>query len=78
MGSTSIILGEAGVPTSPIVLPSPASPARWGLATLKSTTGGEVVLFSAAPGGEVAVPASSANESTTTLGSGDLVREGEA
>jgi hypothetical protein len=78
MGSTSIILGEAGVPTSPTILSAPTSPARGGLSTLESTIGGKVVLFSVASGGGVAVPASSANESTTTLGSGDLVREGDA
>jgi hypothetical protein len=78
MGSTSIILGEAGIPTSPTTPPAPASLAREGLATLEFTTGGEIALFSAAPGGRVAVRALSVNDSTTTLGSGDHVREGEA
>jgi hypothetical protein len=78
MGSTSIILGEAATPTSPIVAPSLASTHRGGHATLKSTTGGEAALLSAAPRGGVAICASLANDSPTTLGSGDLVREGEA
>jgi hypothetical protein len=78
MGSTSIILGEADVPTSPIAPPTPASPARGGLATLESATGGEVALFSTAPSSRVAVRALSVNDSTTTLGSRDLVWEGEA
>jgi hypothetical protein len=78
MGSTSIIPGEAGVPTSPTAPPAPASTARGGLAILESATSGEVAFFSAAPDGGVAVRASSVNDSATTLGSGDLVREGEA
>jgi hypothetical protein len=78
MGSTSTIPGEAGIQTSPTAPPSPTSTARAGLATLKSATSGEVVLFSAPPSGGVVVCASSVNASTTTLGLGDLVREGEA
>jgi hypothetical protein len=41
MGSTSIILGEVVTLTSPTEVPSPASTARGGLATLVSSTGGE-------------------------------------
>jgi hypothetical protein len=78
MGSTSIILGEVGILTSPTAPPAPTSSALEGLAVLKSATSGGVVLFSLAAGGGVVVPALSANDSTTTLGSGDLVREGEA
>jgi hypothetical protein len=78
MGSTSIILGEAGVPTSPTTPPAPTSPARGGLLVLESAGGGGVVLLSPTAGGGVAIPASLANESNTTLGSDDLVREGEA
>jgi hypothetical protein len=78
MGSTSIILGEVVTQMSPTEVPSSASTARGGLATLESATGGEVSLLSAAPRGGVAVHASSANASPTTFGSGDLVREGES
>jgi hypothetical protein len=78
MGSTSMIRGEVGVPTSPIALHTPASQARRGLTILESDATDEVVLSSPAPGGGVAVRASSVNDSTTTLGSGDLVWEGEA
>jgi hypothetical protein len=78
MGSTSIILGEAGVPTFPTAPPYPASTARGGLTTLESATGGKFALLSTAPRGGVAIRASSANDSPTTLGSGDLVREGDA
>jgi hypothetical protein len=63
---------------SQTVAPSPASTARGGLATLESATGGEVALLSTAPYGGVAVSASSTSDSPTILGSGDLVREGEA
>jgi hypothetical protein len=78
MGSTSIIFGEAGTLTSPTAPPSPTATVHGGLATLASTTGGEHAVLSVAPRGRVAVRASLVNASATTLGSGDLVREGEA
>jgi hypothetical protein len=78
MGSTSINRGEAGVPMSPTTPPAPASPAPGGLAVLESAAVAGVIIFSPAPSGGVAVPVLSANNSTMTLGSGDLVREGEA
>jgi hypothetical protein len=78
MGSTSIILGEADVLTSPTTPPAPASSASGGLPVLEFATSSGVVLLSPVASGGVVVPASSANYSTTTLGSDDLVREGEA
>jgi hypothetical protein len=56
---------------------SPTSTARGGLTTLESATGGEVALLPVAPQGGIAVRASSTSDSPTTLGSADLVREGE-
>jgi hypothetical protein len=50
MGSTSIILGEASIPTSPIATFVLASSARGGVVTLESANSGEVVLLSAALG----------------------------
>jgi hypothetical protein len=78
MGSTLIIPGEVGVATSPSAPLAPASTTGGGLAILEYATSGEVAFFSIVPGGKVAVYASSVNDSATTLGSGDLVREGEA
>jgi hypothetical protein len=78
MGSTSIIPREAGVLMSPTAPHAPASLAHTGLAVLESAASGGVVLFSPAVGGGVVVPSSLANDSTTTLGLGGLVREGEA
>jgi hypothetical protein len=78
MGSTSIIVGEVIVPTSPAEVPT-ASAARGGggVSTLASVTGGEVITSSTAPRGGVAVRASSASASPTTCGSGDLVQVGD-
>jgi hypothetical protein len=76
MGSTSIIVGEVVAPTSPAE-PPPASKTRGGVSTLESTTGGEVAQLLTAPRGGVVVRASSAKVSPATLGSGNLVREGE-
>jgi hypothetical protein len=59
MASTSIILEEAGVSTSPTTPPAPASLARGGLLVLESAIGGVVVLLSPAAGGEMAVRVSS-------------------
>jgi hypothetical protein len=78
MGSTSITLGEVVAPTSPAKTPLPSSTARGGVSTLESATGGETAIHSTTPRGGVAVRASSAKASPTTVGSGDLVREGEA
>jgi hypothetical protein len=78
MGSTSMMRGEAGVLTSPTAPPAPTSPARGGLPAPESSTSGGAVPLSPTAGGGVAVPVSSANESITTLGSDDLVRQGEA
>jgi hypothetical protein len=77
MGSTSIILGEVVAPTSAVEFPPPASTVRGGLPTLESAAGGEVALLSTDPRGGEAVRASSAKASPTTVGSGDLVQEGE-
>jgi hypothetical protein len=76
MGSTSIIVGEVVTLMPPAESP-PASKTRGGVSTLESSTGGEVALLSTTPRGGVAVCASSAKVSPTTVGSGDLVREGE-
>jgi hypothetical protein len=73
-----MMCGEAGVPTSPTTPPAPTSPAHAGLPVPEFATFGGIVLLSPGTGGGVAVPASSANESTTTLGSDDLVQEAEA
>jgi hypothetical protein len=78
MGLTPIILGETTALTSATAALSLASTACGELAKPASATSGEVALLSAAPRGIVAVHASSTNDSPTTLGSGDLVREGEA
>jgi hypothetical protein len=76
MGSTSIIVGEVVVPTSPAKVSTPSA-ACGGESTLVSATGGEVTTPSAVPRGGIAVRVSSASASPTTCGSGDLVREGD-
>jgi hypothetical protein len=69
---------------SPTVVPSPASKVRGGLAILVSAIGGEVALLSAGPRGGVAacggvaVRESSTSDSPMTLGSADIMQEGEA
>jgi hypothetical protein len=78
MGSTSMMHLEVDVPMSPTAPPAPTSPACGGLLVPELATGGGVVLLSPATGAGVAVPVSSAKESTMTLGSDDLVWEGEA
>jgi hypothetical protein len=64
-------------PTSPAEVTPPTSTARERVSTLESATGGEVALLSAAPRGGEAFLASSAKDSPTAVGSGDLVRERE-
>jgi hypothetical protein len=78
MGSTSMIIEEVVAPTSPVEVAPTGSATCRGMSTLRSTTSGEVALPSIAPHGGVAVCASSASTSPTTLGSSDLVRDGEA
>jgi hypothetical protein len=78
MGSMSITFGEADIPTSPRVpLASSSSPCGR-VAVLESVAGGRVTTLPSAASGGVAVLASSTNGCAAPLGSGDLVREGEA
>jgi hypothetical protein len=78
MGSTLITLGEANVLTSPRAPLAPASPPRNGVTVLESVAGGRVATLSSAAGGGVTVLASLTSDCYAPLGSGDLVREGEA
>jgi hypothetical protein len=78
MGSTSMIVEVVVALTSPVEVAPTGSATCRGMSTLTSTTGGELSLPSIAPHGGVAVCASSASTSPTTMGSSDLVRDGEA
>jgi hypothetical protein len=78
MGLTSITPGGIVAPTSPEEVMPSTSTTSGGFSTLASATGGEVALLSTAPRGGVAVCASSGNASPTTVGSADLIRDGEA
>jgi hypothetical protein len=62
---------------SPAEVTPPASAVCGGLSTLESGTGGEAALLPTASCGGEAVCASSTKVSPTTVGSIDLVREGE-
>jgi hypothetical protein len=78
MASTSMIHGEADIPTSPRAPPPPASSPRGGVIVLESVAGGRVATLSSAAGGGVAVLALSTSDCAVPLWSNDLVREGEA
>jgi hypothetical protein len=77
MGSTSITPGGVIAPTSPAEVTPPTSTARGGLSALESGVGGETALLPTVSRGGEAICASSAKASPTTVGSGDLMREGE-
>jgi hypothetical protein len=76
MGSTSIILGKVG--TSPTAPPAPASSAWRDSLSSNLPPATKSSFYHLQTDGGVAVPALSAKDATMTLGSGDLVREGEA
>jgi hypothetical protein len=78
MGSTSITRGEADIPTSLRAPTAPVSLARGRVAILESAAGGRVARLSPPTDGGIAILASSTDVYATTLGSGDLVRKGEA
>jgi hypothetical protein len=78
MGSMSITLREADVPTSSRVPPAPTSSPRGGVAVLESGVGGRVATLLSADGGRVVILTSSTSDCVAPLGLGDLVREGEA